>query len=164
MMMGVLKNIGKGFLAIVILSALISSCSSDDKKVDKDSGNKQSVTTAKEQSKPKVSQVTYTQYSVATLMQDLDKNALKAAKKYKGQSVELTGRLHVIDSEGRYISIVPTNNDFAIIGVTCSIRNNKQKDIVADMNVGDIIVVKGKIDDVGEVMGYSLDIDEIRKR
>ena len=32
-----------------------------------------------------------------------------------------------------------------------------------EMSIGDTVVVKGKIKKVGEVLGYSLDIDEIVK-
>lgn len=106
--------------------------------------------------------ITYTAYSVTELMDDLDDNALKASEKYKDQYVELTGRLNVIDSSGKYISIVPTNDEWAIIGVTCYIMNDEQKAIVMEKSIDDTVVVKGKITDVGEVGGYDLDIDEIQ--
>ena len=96
-------------------------------------------------------------------MDDLNGNALKAAEKYKDQYVELTGRLNVIDSSGKYISIVPTDDEFAIIGVQCYIKTEEQKAAVMEMSIGDTLVVKGKIKDVGEVLGYSLDIDEVVK-
>lgn len=108
-------------------------------------------------------QITYTAYNVSELMNDLDGNALKAAEKYQDQYVELTGRLNVIDSNGQYISIVPTDSQFAIIGVQCYIQNDEQKTAVMDMSIDDVLVVKGKITDVGEVMGYSLDIDTVSK-
>ena len=69
----------------------------------------------------------------------------------------------MIDSNGQYISIVPTDSQFAIIGVQCYIQNDEQKTAVMDMSIDDVLVVKGKITDVGEVMGYSLDIDTISK-
>lgn len=108
-------------------------------------------------------EITYTAYDVSELMDDLDANALKASDKYKDQYVELTGRLNVIDSNGNYISITPSNDQYAIIGVQCYIKSDDQKSAVMDMSIGDTVVVKGKITDVGEIMGYSLNIDEISK-
>lgn len=108
-------------------------------------------------------EITYTAYDVSELMDDLDANALKASDKYKDQYVELTGRLNVIDSNGKYISITPANDQYAIIGVQCFIKSDDQKSAIMDMSIGDTVVVKGKITDVGEVMGYSLNIDEISK-
>ena len=106
-------------------------------------------------------EISYTAYNVSELMDDLNSNAMKATDKYEKQYVELTGRLNVIDSSGKYISITPVDDEFAIMGVQCYIKNDDQK--IMDMSIGDTVIVKGKITDVGEVMGYSLDIDEISK-
>ena len=43
----------------------------------------------------------------------------------------------------------------------CNIKNDEQKAKVAELSTGDIITVKGKIVSIGEVMGYTLDIDGI---
>jgi aspartyl/asparaginyl-tRNA synthetase len=94
-------------------------------------------------------------------MDDLDKNALKAEKKYNDQYVELTGKLSNIDSSGKYISLNPSDDRFTIIGVMCYIKNDTQSDKVMEMEKGQSVTLKGKIKSVGEVMGYSLDIDEI---
>lgn len=113
-------------------------------------------TQTSEQNEPAI---VYTPYDVSVLMSDLDNNALKAAETYDDQYVTLTGRLSNIDSSGKYISIVPTDDEWAIIGVQCYIKNEDQKNAVMEMSVGDTIVVSGKITSVGEVLGYSLDID-----
>ena len=105
-------------------------------------------------------QIEYTAYAVTELSQDLDDNALKASDKYKGQYVELTGRLNVIDSDGKYISIVDSENEWAILGIHCSIKSDEQKQAVMNLSIGDEIIVKGKITDVGEVLGYYLDMTE----
>ncbi len=120
-------------------------------------------TISEETSEPEesVSDISYTAYTVSQLMDDLDANALKAAETYKDQYVELTGRLNVIDSSGKYISIVPVDEEFAIMGVQCYIQSEEQKAVVMEMSMDNTIIVKGKITSVGEVMGYSLDIDEI---
>lgn len=108
-------------------------------------------------------EITYTAYSVSELMDDLNTNAMNASDKYKGQYVELTGRLSTIDSDGNYISLLPEDDQFAIIGVSCYFQSDEQRAAVKDATVGDTLVVKGKITDVGEVLGYSLNIDEVSK-
>lgn len=105
--------------------------------------------------------IVYTPYDVSTLMADLDGNALKAAETYKDQYVTLTGRLGTIDSSGKYITILPADDEWAIIGVQCYIKTDEQKAAVMELSTGDTITVSGKITDVGEVLGYSLDIDTI---
>lgn len=106
--------------------------------------------------------IEYKAYDVDTLMDDLDGNAMKAAELYDDQYVALTGELAVIDSGGSYISVHPLYDEFAFIGVQCYIKSDEQKQKITNMSIGDTVVVKGKITDVGEVMGYSLDIDSIK--
>ena len=106
-------------------------------------------------------EISYTAYSVATLMDDLDDNALKAADNYENQYVELTGRLGNIDSSGKYIDIYPTNNPYAFLGVQCYIQTEEQKAKIMDISIDNTVSVKGKITSVGEVLGYNLDIDDI---
>lgn len=106
-------------------------------------------------------EIVYTAYDVSELMNDLDGNALKASEKYEDQYVELNGKLSVIDSSGKYISITDASNPYAITGVQCFIKSEAQKTAIMEMSTGDMITVKGKITSVGEVLGYSLDIDEI---
>lgn len=143
-------------IVIIVLAAIGGSGSSDS------SGSTSSTTTSKTavSSSSSEAAIEYTAYTVTELSEDLDSNALKAADKYKGQYVELTGRLSVIDSNGKYISIVDSTDEWAITGVQCYIKNDEQKQVVMDMSIGDEIVVKGKITDVGEVLGYFLDMTE----
>lgn len=74
--------------------------------------------------------------------------------------MQSTGKLSVIDSNGKYISIMP-DDPFAILGVQCYIKSDEQKDAIKAKSIGDTIIVKGKCKDVGEVLGYSLDIDSV---
>lgn len=143
-------------IVIIVLAAIGGSGSSDS------SGSTSSTATSKTavSSSSSEAAIEYTAYTVTEPSEDLDSNALKAADKYKGQYVELTGRLSVIDSNGKYISIVDSTDEWAITGVQCYIKNDEQKQVVMDMSIGDEIVVKGKITDVGEVLGYFLDMTE----
>ena len=85
-------------------------------------------------------------------MSQLDSNAMGASDKYKGKYLEITGKLSNIDAAGKYIDL---------IGVQCYIKNDDQKSKIASMSKGDTVTLKGKCTDVGEVLGYSLDIEEI---
>ena len=108
--------------------------------------------------------ISYTAYTVDQLMEDLNKNAANASGVYKDQYVELTGRLAVIDSDGKYISIHPLKDQWTIIGVQCSIENEEQKNAVMQMAIDDTIVVRGKITGVGEIFGYYRDMDSIERK
>ena len=143
-------------IVIIVLAVIGGSGSSDS------SGSTSSTATSKTavSSSSSEAAIEYTAYTVTELSEDLNINALKAADKYKGQYVELTGRLSVIDSNGKYVSIVDSTDEWAITGVQCYIKNDEQKQVVMDMSIGDEIVVKGKITDVGEVLGYFLDMTE----
>lgn len=152
-------------IAIIVLGAIGGSLGGEtaDKPGKTDAPVSQSENINTTQPESETPEITYTAYSVSELMDDLNGNALKAAEKYKDQYVELTGRLNVIDSSGMYISIVSTQDEFAILGVQCYLKSEEQKTAVMDMAVGDTLVVKGKITDVGEILGYSLDIDSVEK-
>ena len=93
--------------------------------------------------------VEYTAYSVDEMMDDLDDNPLKASEKYLKKDVEI-------------ISVLPEHDEWAVIGVHCSIKTDEQLDKLKKMSKGDKITVNGKITDVGEVLGYYLDIDSIK--
>lgn len=108
-------------------------------------------------------EITYTPYNASTLLGDLKANALKASETYKGQNVEVTGQLTNIDSSGKYISIGSETGDFDFAHIQCFIKKDEQKSVISQISKGDKVVIKGKIKDVGEVMGYSMDIDEVAK-
>ena len=106
--------------------------------------------------------IEYTQYDLNEMMKELDENAANADEKYRDQYVEITGELGTIDSEGDYFEMLPTNDEFAIIGVTCNIQNDDQLSQIKKLKKGEKLTVQGQITDVGEVIAYSLDIDNIK--
>ena len=104
--------------------------------------------------------IEYTAVSVNDMMSDLDSNAMGASDKYNDKYLEITGKLSNIDAAGKYIDLM-ADGDFEIIGVQCYIKSDDQKAKIASMSKGDTVTLKGKCTDVGEVLGYSLDIEEI---
>ena len=107
--------------------------------------------------------IEYKTYDVGTLVDDLEANAMKASETYLDQYVELSGQLSVIDSSGSYFSIERTGGEFELYSVTCYFQNDEQKQIIMDAAIGDVLTVKGQITDVGEIMGYNLDVEEITR-
>lgn len=149
-------------VVLVILGAIGSTMGDSDDKAKDATDKKEATTPTKEEETPKEpEEITYTTVDVATLMDALDANAMNASDTYKDQYLEITGKLNVIDSSGKYISLTPADDEYAILGVQCYIKNEEQKSAVSGMTVGDIVTLRGKCKDVGEIMGYALDIDSI---
>lgn len=162
---GIIKWIVIGIVVIAVIGSLGGGGeekTSTDKK--EDSASVESTSASKEDSsgeKAEVQeQIEYTPCTVNDMINDLENNAMNASSKYKDQYIEVTGKLSNIDSSGKYISLYP-DDDFAIIGVQCYIKNDEQKQVISKMSKGDTVTLKGKCTDVGEVLGYSLDIDSI---
>lgn len=122
---------------------------------------KQNVGSSSTQSDSQTQSRKYTSVTAKNLEDALNDNALKASNTYKGQYLEITGYLNNIDASGKYISINAGEYDWSLVLIQCYIKNSSQRDIIANMSSGDRIVIRGKCTDVGEIMGYSIDIDEI---
>lgn len=108
-------------------------------------------------------EVEYTHYQVTELFDALENNAMKAQSDFKDQYVEIEGYLSVIDSDGKYIGVgaAPDNYTYILQNVQCYIKNDTQKQQVMEMSTDSPITVRGKITVVGEVMGFSMNIDSI---
>ena len=105
--------------------------------------------------------IEYQKIDIDELEKALDDNAAAAKDTYNGKYLEISGRLGTIDSDMKYISLISTTDKWDIVGVHCTIRNSSTRDVVKTLKRDQTLVVKGKITDVGEVLGYYLDIDEI---
>jgi len=137
------------FIALVVIFVIAAVSSGSNNSTEK--------TTTQE---PVVQEeIVYTEYSAAQLITDLQDNALNATNKYEGQYVQVTGKLNVIDSDGKYISI--DNGGFDLVNIQCFLKTDEQRAKVASLSKKDTVVVKGKVKSVGEVLGYSIDVDSI---
>lgn len=108
--------------------------------------------------------VSYTQYeavSINDLLDELDANALRAEQTYNGKYIEFSGKLSNIDSSGKYISVCKINDDWGLERIHCSITDQSQLDFIAGINKGDTVTISGEVTDVGELLGYFVDIHEI---
>ena len=152
------SGILKWVVLILIIGVVIGAVTGEDKSAD--STTKQTEATASDGQKQESESIEYTSVSVNDMMDALNNNAMGASDKYKGKYLEITGKLTNIDAAGKYIDLM-ADGDFEIIGVQCYIKNDDQKSKISSMSKGDTVTLKGKCTDVGEVLGYSLDITEI---
>jgi RNA polymerase subunit RPABC4/transcription elongation factor Spt4 len=147
----------KWWLYLLILVAVIAAIAGG-------SGNSGSKPTpAKPDNTPAEPTIEYVHYNVTDLFDALSDNPLKAQKDFKGQYVELEGFLGTIDSDGKYIGVGANPNDYSYLlqDVLCYIQSDEQLEQIMEMSKDDPIVVRGKITDVGEILGYKLKIDSI---
>ena len=150
----------KWVVLIILIGAIIGAVAGESDSKSGGSTTTATSSTASEQKKEEATPIEYTSVSVNDMMDALNNNAMGASDKYKGKYLEITGKLTNIDASGKYIDLM-ADGDFEIIGVQCYIKNDDQKAKIASMSKGDTVTLKGKCTDVGEVLGYSLDIDEI---
>lgn len=140
-------------LSIIIIAAIASSGENSTTTQPTSSDN-----TQEHQS------IEYLSVDIDTLEEALENNAAAAKDAYNGKYLEITGRLGTIDSDLKYISLLSTTDEWDLVGIHCTIKNNEQKEAIKKLSKDDTIIVKGKITDVGEVFGYYLDIDEVSKK
>lgn len=159
-------GIGKWIvLAIVIIaigSAAVSGGSSYDSSGDTkvaSSGNADSSGSEKETDEKK-EKIEYISVTAQDLVDAMNDNAMKASETYKEKHLKIKGKLGNIDSDGKYIDIDTDDIDF--VSIQCYIQSDEQKDVIMEKSTGDEIVVKGYCKDVGEILGYSIDIDSIK--
>lgn len=105
--------------------------------------------------------IEYIKVTKDDLDEALDNNAALARETYNGKYVEVSGRLGTIDSELKYFSLKSSTEEWDFIGIHCKIKNKEQKEVVKTLTRDQEIIIKGKITDVGEVLGYYLDTIEI---
>ena len=103
----------------------------------------------------------YQSVTVKQLFDELEANALRAEKTYQDAYVAVTGKLSTIDSDGSYITIIASNDEWGFESVHCSITDDNQMDKIINFNKGDKITVYGQITTIGEIIGYGLDITDI---
>lgn len=150
----------KWVILIILVGAIIGAVAGESDSKSGGSTTTATSSTTSEQEKEEAAPIEYTSVSVNDMMDALNNNAMGASDKYKGKYLEITGKLTNIDAAGKYIDLM-ADGDFEIIGVQCYIKNDDQKAKISSMSKGDTVTLKGKCTDVGEVLGYSLDITEI---
>lgn len=120
------------------------------------SGSKGSTTSA--ETKP----VEYTTVEIDMLLDELSKNAYNAQQKWKDQYVAIEGGIiSTIDASGEYFAIESTDDQYFLESISVDIPKNIRSEVMSSISSGASVTVKGKITDVGEIMGYSVDADDV---
>ena len=139
------------FIGVIVLGAIGSVM-----------GNNGGVSSSSSSSKQvQEAQKNYAEADIDVLLNDAKNNAAKANKDYKGKYVKIVnGDVFNIESNARYISI-EGSDPYTLIHVQCYPKNDQVKDAMINLSKGQRVTVYGKITDVGEIMGYSLDMDKV---
>lgn len=140
-------------IVIVVIGVFSSSSGSSDESSNSGSNGNSSIQTQET--------IEYIKVSKDDLDEALENNAAAAKDTYNKKYVELTGKLGTIDSDLKYISLMSSTDEWDLRGIHCTIKNNDQKEIIKTLAKDQEITIKGKITNVGEVLGYYLDITEI---
>ncbi len=106
--------------------------------------------------------IEYNKVDIQAMYDDLENNPAAASEKYKNTYIEFSGSMDVIDSDLAYIGVMPTEG-FHIVSVRCNLKDDTQKDFVKNATKGDVVTVKGKCTEVGEILGYTVDVKELTK-
>lgn len=139
-------------MVLVLFAVFALGSGSDETK----STSKGSTTAA--ETKP----VEYTTVEIDTLLDELSKNAYNAQQKWKGQYVAIEGGvISTIDASGKYFAIESTDEQYFLESIRVDIPENIRSDVMSIISSEASVTVKGKITDVGEIMGYSVDADDV---
>lgn len=102
--------------------------------------------------------------TIEQMRDDLKSNEIRAQKKYKDQWFEISGYLGDMDSDGDYFYI--TDFYFMIAyTIKCNVRPEMKSTIVNKLMKKEkykAITVKGKVTDMGEIMGYEVTAVDIK--
>lgn len=109
---------------------------------------------------PEPTPIEPTDVIVDDLLDMLDENALKASNTYKDEYVRVTGILSNIDAQGDYFTLGRVDKKLTFISVMCKI-DDEHLDQVMDFIKEQEVTVIGTISNVGEVLGYTLEVESI---
>lgn len=98
--------------------------------------------------------------TVDELYNELDNNALKASSTYNNKYIELKGKISNIDAQGEYFNLSPLDDEYSWDSVSCKF-SEEYIATVMNFSEGNEIVVRGTVSDVGEIFGYTLDVELI---
>ncbi|MBQ9023659.1 MAG: zinc ribbon domain-containing protein [Bacilli bacterium] len=141
-------------IVIVVIGVFASLGNKSNNSSNADNGSIQPQTQSQEP-------IEYISLSVDDLENALENNAAAAKDTYNNKYIQISGRLGTIDSDLKYISLLSPTDDWDILGIHCTLKTDAQREAVKTLSKDQSITVKGKITDVGEVLGYYLDVTEI---
>lgn len=149
-------------IAIIFLLALFSRVMNDPTITGKNSSTSVASQLQEAQSQKSLeTQKNYAEADIDILFNDVKNNAAKANRDYKGKYVKIVnGCVFNIESNARYISL-EGSDPYTLLHVQCYPKNETVKNAMINLSTGQFVTVYGRITDVGEIMGYSLDMDKL---
>lgn len=148
-------------ILVIIVFGIIFGGNSDNEVNDEQNLNNNTSTNEENNNSQNNETIDYLIVTKDELDEALENNAAAAKDTYNKKYVEVSGKLGTIDSDLSFISLMSSSNEWDFNGIHCKIKNNTQKNIVKTLSKDQEITIRGKITDVGEVLGYYLDIIEI---
>ena len=151
-----IKKVMKYGIGAIFLLAVIGAVIGNN-----NGGNNSSVSSSSSTKKVQEAPKNYAEADIDVLLNDAKNNAAKANRDYKGKYVKIVnGSVFNIESNARYIQL-EGSDPYTLIHVTCNPTDSKVKDAMINLSKGQFVTVYGKITDVGEILGYQVDMDRV---
>ena len=152
------------FYALIVIILIIVFASGSGKD-----GNQTAATTASKESADATTaatttaaQIEYTNVTIEQLLSDLKTNAYNAKQTWDGQYVTITGgKVSNIDASGAYFSIESDLDEYWLESIHISIPSSIRDEVMRGVSKGASVTVHGKVSEVGEIMGYTIDAAEV---
>ena len=100
--------------------------------------------------------------NIHSMIDELHNNAYRAKQTYLNKYVAFAGYIYDFDANGEYVLVTDTNNEYDFDFVYCYSTYVSDEEMLI-LNTGDNVLVMGKVRDVDEYIGYSIDCYAIGK-
>ena len=105
----------------------------------------------------------YSSESLSKMIDMVEDYPIKAEEEYTGKYIQVSGYLDVVDSDGKYFTIVSDPDDFTLLdNIHWSMdKGSDVYDFIKDAKKGSYITVYGEITEVGETIYYMGDAHSV---
>lgn len=105
----------------------------------------------------------YSSESLSKMIDMVEDYPIKAEEEYTGKYIQVSGYLDIVDSDGKYFTIVSDPDDFTLLdNIHWSMdKGSDVYDFIKDAKKGSYITVCGEITDVGETIYYMGDAHSV---
>lgn len=105
----------------------------------------------------------YSSESLSKMIDMVEDYPIKAEEEYTGKYIQVSGYLDIVDSDGKYFTIVSDPDDFTLLdNIHWSMdKDSDVYDFIKNAKEGSYITVCGEITDVGETIYYMGDAHSV---
>lgn len=160
--MGKFKTGCLGVIGIAVVIGLIGSCAGGGTK-DQSKATTTTSSSSSSSGAAQAKQKVYADADINVLIKEAKENAASANQNYKKKDVKIIGgKILNIDSDLKYITVEGTDPNYTMLHVRCDIKSDNKdlKDSILKLKKGENVTVYGTITDVGDLMGYSLKLQQ----